>query len=158
MIDMAGPDGALQFGARIGEQVYSDRPAAFGVVLRDGRIAVVQVTRPGEQPYYDLPGGGIDPGETPQAAVVREFGEETGLVVRAGRLLGRVDQHMVKSDGHPANNRSTLMEAELAGEAVELKIEADHDLVWLEPLEAIARLRHESHAWAVALWLRSRVS
>ncbi|MGC1302932.1 MAG: NUDIX domain-containing protein [Caulobacteraceae bacterium] len=158
---MTGPgledgDGALQFGVRIGGQDYPYRPAAFGVALRDGKLAAVKVTRPGEQPYFDLPGGGIDPGETPQAAVVREFGEETGLVVCARRLLGRANQYMVKSDGVPANNISTLMEVEVTGEAQLLKIEDDHDLVWLEPLEAITRLRHESHAWAVAAWLRMR--
>jgi 8-oxo-dGTP diphosphatase len=145
----------LQFGRRIGEQAYPDRPAAFGVAMRDGRIAAVKVTRPGEQPYFDLPGGGIDPGETPQAAAVREFGEETGLIVRSGAVLGLANQYMVKSDGQPANNISTLMAVELAGADAGLKVEDDHELVWLEPLEAVTRLRHESHAWAVALWLRA---
>ncbi len=152
---MSDPNGPQQFGRRIGEQAYPDRPAAFGVAVRDGRIAAVRITRRGEQPYFDLPGGGIDPGETPQAAAVREFGEETSLVVRAGGLLGLANQYMVKSDGQPANNISTLMQVELAGEDAALKVEADHELVWLDPLEAITRLRHESHAWAVALWLRA---
>jgi 8-oxo-dGTP diphosphatase len=146
----------LQFGRRIGEQAYPDRPAAFGVAMRDGRLAAVKVTRPGEQPYFDLPGGGIDAGETPQAAVVREFGEETGLIVRAGPVLGLANQFMVKSDGQPANNISTLMTVELAGADAGLKVEDDHELVWLDPLEAVTRLRHESHAWAVALWLRAQ--
>ncbi len=148
--------GRLQFGVRIGEQAYPDRPAAFGVAVREGRIAAVKITRLGVQPYFDLPGGGIDPGETPQAAVVREFGEETGLIVRAGAVLGHADQYLVKSDGQPANNISTLMTVELAGESAALKVEADHELVWLEPLEAVTRLRHDSHAWAVAAWLRAR--
>jgi 8-oxo-dGTP pyrophosphatase MutT (NUDIX family) len=40
--------------------------------------------------WWVTPGGGIDPGETPLAAAVREVEEETGLVVGAGRLLGPV--------------------------------------------------------------------
>jgi 8-oxo-dGTP diphosphatase len=149
-------EGPLQFGTRVPGQEYTDRPAAFAVAVLNGKVATARITRPGEQPYFDLPGGGIDPGETPEAAMVREFGEEVALAVQPGRLLGRASQYLFKSDGQPVNNRSTLFEAEVAGQAPHLKIEPDHDLAWLEPLEAITRLRHESHAWAVAVWLRGR--
>ena len=149
-------EGPLQFGVRLPGQAYADRPAAFGVAVRDGRIAVAQVTRPGEPSFFDLPGGGVEAGETPEAGMVREFGEEVALTVHPGRLLGRANQYMVRSDGRPANNLSHLFEAEIAGEAPDLKIEADHALVWLDPVDAVTRLRHESHAWAVAAWLRAR--
>jgi 8-oxo-dGTP diphosphatase len=38
-----------------------------------------------------------------------------------------------------------------------LKIEEDHELVWLAPFDALLRLDRESHAWAVVAWLRLRV-
>ena len=44
---------------------------------------------------------------------------------------------------------------EITGEDQALKIEADHELVWLAPEEALTRLRHDSHAWAVLSWLRA---
>ena len=34
------------------------------------------------------------------------------------------------------------------------KVEADHELVWLHPHTALNELRHDAHAWAVAVWLR----
>jgi ADP-ribose pyrophosphatase YjhB (NUDIX family) len=37
---------------------------------------------------WNLPGGGLEPGELPDAGVIREVLEETGLVVRAEKLLG----------------------------------------------------------------------
>ena len=151
---LASP-GPLQFGRPEPGVDYPDREAAFGVCERDGRIAVVWVTRFDGQ-YYDLPGGGVDAGETPAEGVAREFGEETGLKVKAARVLGHADQFMRQESGAPANNRSTLFEATLAGEDAALKIEDDHALQWLDPLEALASLRHDSHAWAVALWLRRR--
>ncbi|MBQ1540894.1 DNA mismatch repair protein MutT [Caulobacter sp. CCUG 60055] len=144
----------LQFGVAEAGRAYADRPAAFGVAERDGRIALVRVSRAGEASYYDLPGGAIDPGETEIEALIREFGEETGLVVEAGDLLSRADQYMVKTDGQAVNNRSGLFLARVVGERPGLKIEDDHELVWMEPDAALRLLRHDSHAWAVARRLR----
>ena len=148
-------EGPLQFGSRAPGLDYPDRPAAFGVVPRDGRLALVRITRPETAPYLDLPGGALDPGEDDAAALVREFGEETGLKVRPGRLLGRARQYLVKTDGRTANNLCALFEAAAVGDDAALKIEADHELVWLDPLEALQRLRHDAHAWTVAAWLRA---
>ncbi len=145
-----------QFGVADPGLRYEDRPCAFGVVERDGRIGLVKVGLPHEDQHFDLPGGAVDPGEDEAAALVREFGEETGLVVRAGALLGRADQFVIKKDGRPVNNRSALMTVDVLEHDGDLKIEHDHELVWLDPLEALRRIRHGSHAWAIACWLRTR--
>lgn len=145
---------APQFGQPLPDRAYRDRPAAFGVLEAQGRVALVTVKKPETPAWLDLPGGAIEAGEDPAAAMVREFGEETGLAVEAGERLGEADQYFINTDGEACNNRQTLFVARLVGESPELKIEHDHTLVWLPPLEAIARLRHDSHAWAVALGLR----
>jgi 8-oxo-dGTP diphosphatase len=145
-----------QFGQPAPGRVYRDRPAAFGVLEKDGLVALVTVTKPGKAPYLDLPGGAIEPGEDAAAAMVREFGEETGLSVEAGERLGEADQFFFNDDGEPCDNRQTIFVARFVGESPTLKIEDDHSLTWLPPLEAIARIRHDSHAWAVALSLRRR--
>jgi 8-oxo-dGTP diphosphatase len=145
----------MQFGIPEPGVAYKDRPAAFGVLIRDGKAALVRVSKPGMTPWLDLPGGALDPGESDEQAMVREFGEETGLIVRAGRLITRADQYFRKTDDEPVNNRSAIFDAELAGEDPKLKCEDDHELVWLEPGEAMRRLRHDSHAWAVLARLRS---
>jgi 8-oxo-dGTP diphosphatase len=148
----------LQFGRPAPGVDYKDRPAAFGIAVKGGWIAVVKVSKPGAEPWIDLPGGALDPGEDEAQALVREFGEETGLVVRPGVLICRADQYFRKTDGEPVNNRSAIFRAEAAGEDQGLKIEADHELQWLEPAEAMRRLRHDSHAWAVLAWIRSGAS
>jgi 8-oxo-dGTP diphosphatase len=148
------PGAPLQFGLRDRSVDYPDRAAAFAVVARGTKIAVVRITREGHAPYYDLPGGALEPGETAEQAVVREFAEETGLVILPVTGLGRADQFLVKTDGTAANNRSTLFEADLMSEDASLKIEADHELVWLDSDTALRQLRHDSHAWAVLAWLR----
>jgi mutator protein MutT len=60
---------------------------AVAAVVRDasGRVLVHQRADDGT---WSLPGGAIDPGETPAAAVMREVREETGLDVHPDRVLG----------------------------------------------------------------------
>lgn len=145
---------SLQFGTREPGVDYRDRPAAFGLVVRDGLLALVKVSKPGFAPWLDLPGGALEEGESEAEALVREFGEETGLIVRPGPLVVRAGQYFRKTGGEPVNNRSAHFLAELQGHDPALKIEADHELVWLDPQEAMRRLRHDSHAWAVLCWLR----
>lgn len=134
---------------------YRQRPCAFGLVEKDGRIACVKVDR-GEVFYFDLPGGAIDGNETEQEALAREFVEETGLAVTARRRIGQTSQVFRRSTGEAVRNLAGVWIASLEGENPSAKIEDDHELVWLDPLDAVARLRHEAHAWAVALWLRVR--
>jgi len=128
----------------------------FGIAERAGQIALIRVTREGVAPFHDLPGGAIEPGESEGRALAREFGEETGLVVKGGEILDYADQYMVKSDGEPVNNRSVLMVAVIEGFEPGQKIEEDHKLVWFAPEEALRIVRHDSHAWAIACWLRRR--
>ena len=143
-----------QFGVREPLRWYRRRPCAFGLAERKGRLALVRITRNGKPPRLDLPGGALDAGETPAAAMEREFGEETGLAVRSDALVGCARQYVVKGGGHRVNNYSSFLTADVLSEAPKLKIEHDHELVWMEPLQALAELRHPSHAWAVACWLR----
>jgi 8-oxo-dGTP diphosphatase len=145
----------LQFGLREAGRDYPDRPAAFAVAQKDGKIALALITRADAAPYYDLPGGAIEAGETPEQAMVREFGEETGLIVAPLRLVTRADQHLIKTDGQGANNRTTIFAAKVLGEDADLKIEADHALVWMAPDEALRRIRHDSHARGIAAWMRA---
>jgi 8-oxo-dGTP diphosphatase len=144
-----------QFGEPLPDRPYPDRPAAFIVAERDGRIAVVRVTLGGGGERLDLPGGGIDPGETGAEAAMRECGEEAGLRVAIGASLGRADHFFVNQDGTTVNTRGTFFAGSVTADAPELKIEDDHALEWMTPHEALAVLTRPSHAWAMALWLRA---
>jgi 8-oxo-dGTP diphosphatase len=145
---------APQFGAPQPDRRHRDRPAVFGIALQDGKIALVQVEKPGHPAWLDLPGGALDAGEDEAQALTREFGEETGLAIAPGAPFARADQYFVNTDGEAFNNRAGFWTVARFAEASQLKIEDDHTLVWLDPYEALSRLRHDAHAWAVAAWLR----
>ncbi|HYE46692.1 MAG TPA: NUDIX domain-containing protein [Caulobacter sp.] len=146
----------LEFGSRDPALAYRLRPAAFGICERDGLIATVRVERDAGRSYHDLPGGAVDGQETETQALVREFAEETGLIVEPGDLVLRASQLFLKSDGEPVENDGGLYLVRESGHDPALKVEDDHTLVWMDPHAAVLALRHESHAWAVARWLRRR--
>jgi 8-oxo-dGTP diphosphatase len=67
-------------------QCYRRRPGVYAILERDGRILLTHQANP--WPEYQLPGGGIDRGESPVAALHREVREETGWTIGGLRRLG----------------------------------------------------------------------
>ena len=59
-------------------------PSVVIIPIRDdGRVVLVNQFRPSLwRRLWELPAGGVEPGETPEAAAIRECGEEIGLVPR----------------------------------------------------------------------------
>ena len=60
---------------------------SVSIALRDAAGRVL-LARHSEGDVWLLPGGSVEPGETPADAAVREMWEETGLLVRLTRLVG----------------------------------------------------------------------
>ena len=54
------------------------RDSARSIIIRDGKVAMIHSLK---YDYYKFPGGGIENGENPVEAMIRETREEAGLVV-----------------------------------------------------------------------------
>ncbi|CAM5503439.1 Nudix hydrolase domain-containing protein OS=Streptomyces microflavus OX=1919 GN=Smic_46430 PE=3 SV=1 [Streptomyces microflavus] len=85
----AGPTGAVQVDDPAA--VPPVRVRAGAILIRDGHLLLIRFQDPDEDgPYYEIPGGGVEAGETPEEAAVRELREETGLLGSVGREVARV--------------------------------------------------------------------
>lgn len=63
-----------------------------GVVVWEGRVLLARRAKPPLQGRWTIPGGTVELGETLEEALVREMGEETGLVVEALEVLTVFDR------------------------------------------------------------------
>jgi ADP-ribose pyrophosphatase YjhB (NUDIX family) len=62
------------------------------IIIEDARVVLVKRAHPPLQAEWSIPGGVLEVGELVREAAVREAGEETGLIVEAGELLGVYDR------------------------------------------------------------------
>ena len=72
--------------------IHPPRSVVGAAILRDGRVLAARRTSPAEAAgRWEFPGGKVEPGETPEAALLREVVEELGCRVEVtGWLAGEV--------------------------------------------------------------------
>lgn len=146
---------SLQFGQTQSGVTYQERSAVFGLCARgEKELALVRIAEGPGEGAYDLPGGAIQAGDDEADTLIRAFLDETGLTIWPNRVLGRAGQFWLDA-GAPKNSLATFYEVELSAADAEPSL-AGCSLVWLGPGEAMGKMRHESHAWAVLHWARAK--
>jgi ADP-ribose pyrophosphatase YjhB (NUDIX family) len=81
----------------------NSKPCVGALILDRGKLLLVK--RAGEpfKGYWDIPGGFLEAGEHPEAGVLREILEETGLQIQLGELLG-IFMDIYETTGDPTLN------------------------------------------------------
>lgn len=71
------------------------RVAAYALIVREEEVLLTRISQRGfHSGSWTLPGGGIDHGESPRAALLREVREECGIDCVVGELLEVSDVHV----------------------------------------------------------------
>ena len=101
-----------------------------GVVIKDGKVLLARHTYGSGKNMLIIPGGYVNIGETPQAALKREFMEETKVEVEAVDIIGiRFNMH----DWYIAFKAEYI-----SGKATSDNNE-NSEVVWMDIEEALAR-------------------
>ena len=61
------------------------------IIIKDGQVFATQRGYGEWQGWWEFPGGKIEPGEAPEAALVREIREELNAEIAVGNLLQTID-------------------------------------------------------------------
>ena len=122
-------------------QSYRRRPGVYAVLLDGDAILTTFQLEP--RPEFQLPGGGIDTGEQPIAALHREVMEETGWHIGPPQRIGtyRRFTHMPEY-GFWAEKVCTVYLARPILR-VSAPTEAGHSAVWMPASEAVGLLGGE---------------
>ena len=127
---------------------------AAGALFLDTAGSILLV-RPTYKDFWDIPGGYVEPGESPYAACAREIGEELGITPPLGRLLvtdwapagGEGDKILYIFDGGTLDQDDLARIAFEDGEIAELRYVSLTDLAELVP----ARLARRIHTAVAAV-------
>ncbi|GIM92739.1 NUDIX hydrolase [Paractinoplanes toevensis] len=112
------------------------RVGAYGVCRDDsGRVLLARNSERSEFPgLWTLPGGGVEQGEHPDDAVVREFAEETGLSVRIAALRAVVSDVFRLPAGDLEHTDRIIYDVSVSGGSLTAELDGTTDRVeWVDP-------------------------
>lgn len=131
---------------------YTTRPGAYGVIRLGRDLLMTHQAHPFNE--FQLPGGGIDPGENATTALQREAYEETGWTIAIERRLGAYVNYVYMPDYnlqarkvcHIFLCRPVMRKSE--------PTEAGHSAVWMSVETAISQVPNQGDkAFLKALFL-----
>lgn len=126
---------------------------AGAVIVKDNQILLFRRVKEGWGEYWVFPGGGVETGETPEQAMVREVAEELSLQVTEYKPLFEVFNDFTMNEKYPPRQEYYYLvtgftgEVKLGGEEAERMSQEDQyypTWVPLTQIKEMANLRPEA--------------
>jgi 8-oxo-dGTP diphosphatase len=133
-------------------QRYIRRPGVYAILLDGDHILATHQAEP--VPEFQLPGGGIDKGEQPIAALHREVFEETGWKIAVTQRLGAFRRFTYMPEYDMWAEKLCSVYLAFPVRRLGPPSEAGHSAVWLPVEEARTRLGNAGDRAMLARLLR----
>jgi 8-oxo-dGTP diphosphatase len=129
-------------------QRYQVRAGAYAILPRNGKLLLTWQ----DDPHFELqlPGGGIDPGESPLQALHREVYEETGWHIARPRRVGAFRRFTYMPEYDKWAEKVCHIYCALPVRARGPATEPGHLPIWMNAAEAAARLFNDGDSDFVA--------
>jgi 8-oxo-dGTP diphosphatase len=119
-------------------QRYEIRTGAYAILPRDGAVLITYQEAP--TPELQLPGGGVDPGESPVQALHREVYEETGWKIAPPRRVGAYRRFTYMPEYDKWAEKICLIYVARPTVRMGPPLEPGHQAVWTSPEDALRLL------------------
>ncbi len=131
-------------------QSYRLRHGVYAILPATGGLLVTLQHEP--QPELQLPGGGIDPGESPLRALYREVMEETGWTIAAPRRMGAFRRFVYMPEYDMWAEKLCTIYIAQPVRPICAPTEAGHTPLIVDPRVAAAELGNEGDRMFVSRW------
>jgi len=132
------------------DQTYRLRHGVYVILPLKGQLLVTLQHAP--EPELQLPGGGIDPGESPLQALYREVMEETGWSIAAPRRLGAFRRFVFMPEYEIWAEKLCAIYIARPVQRICAPTEAGHTPLIVDPGVAAAKLGNEGDRMFVSRW------
>ncbi|MBI1417204.1 MAG: NUDIX domain-containing protein [Limimaricola sp.] len=142
---------------RFGEPVQTDRryirrPGVYAILPRQGQLLLTFQAEP--RPEVQLPGGGIDPGESPLQALHREVYEETGWRIGRAQRLGAYRRYTYMPEYDLWAEKICHIYVALPVRSLGAPTEPGHLALWMPTAMALEELANSGEVAFLDNWLR----
>jgi len=142
-----------RYGDRPGHgQRFVYRPGAYAILPLRGKLLLTFQATP--EAEFQLPGGGVDPGEGPVRALHREVLEETGWTIAAPRRVGAFRRFGYMPDYDIMAEKLCHIYIARPARRLGPPREPGHSAVWMAPEAALEALNNLGNADALRAAMR----